>query len=619
LGADVDFSDEAEFTALHHAVLSGFEDCVRELIEWGSDVNATTLHGLPLNLAAQKERGHVIEILVSARADEARALAFAAGYRQSIVETSPRFGGPVIGAIAVVATPFSHITEDAVEADQVSTATTAKDKTGRDENSATVSDDNNVFKNPGKHNKDNVVGNQELYIPDRQDHKSVQSRGGDNEGHEAVARSEQENLDCTISFHPANNLADDVASMSFDTPKRKRAQRRGAGSNQSQQKRRVTSRSEVTTEQSSRSHGALVARESYVSDHKRDGHPASRRPRSSDSSPSLVPPKEGSLDEQARPGISTTHRPPPPPVDVWKLLDHPESLFSGNTTASRASIPDLEVVSSAGLKNIKPTRVSEIETSTTKVAHRRVYAHTRSRCASPDRTTRKDEETQLRKPGEIRRLGREFPQTESSRRRRSSRSVSHAESGLLSSDPVVAQTSHDDSSLKGSRVTNSSKVQEWTEDTVQRTTIPEINALKEGQRVDKNHRTSRASMDSRRDITPDGEREKTNGNRSLCKVPGALQSAECISYEDSDRAGENKALHRRNSSGRPSIESSNYLDRDWNKARHRQNDRIGLRDRLPSFTTMAMIIFLQAVFAPSNSTKRKSKRSWYGGGDDNTS
>ena len=77
LGVDIDFSDNDGYMALHHAVLSGFEDCVQKLINWGSDVNAMTLHGVPLNLAAQKQREHIVSILVSARADMGRAIDFA--------------------------------------------------------------------------------------------------------------------------------------------------------------------------------------------------------------------------------------------------------------------------------------------------------------------------------------------------------------------------------------------------------------------------------------------------------------------------------------------------------------------------------------------------------------
>jgi ankyrin repeat protein len=49
-GVDIDFSDNDGFIALYHAVLSGFEDCVQELINWGSDVNAMTQHGVPLKI-----------------------------------------------------------------------------------------------------------------------------------------------------------------------------------------------------------------------------------------------------------------------------------------------------------------------------------------------------------------------------------------------------------------------------------------------------------------------------------------------------------------------------------------------------------------------------------------
>jgi hypothetical protein len=44
------------------------------LIKWGSNINAVTQHGVPLNIAAQKEREHVISILVGARADKIRAV-----------------------------------------------------------------------------------------------------------------------------------------------------------------------------------------------------------------------------------------------------------------------------------------------------------------------------------------------------------------------------------------------------------------------------------------------------------------------------------------------------------------------------------------------------------------
>jgi hypothetical protein len=77
LGADVDFADDSGFTALHHAVSSGFEDCVQELIKEGADVNNVTSCGVALNIAADKGRDRVAEILLRARADCDEAIAFA--------------------------------------------------------------------------------------------------------------------------------------------------------------------------------------------------------------------------------------------------------------------------------------------------------------------------------------------------------------------------------------------------------------------------------------------------------------------------------------------------------------------------------------------------------------
>ena len=61
LGVDLDHSDDDGFTALHQAVLSGFEDVVRNLLEAGSDVNAPSLDcGTPLHLAAMKARSTLL-------------------------------------------------------------------------------------------------------------------------------------------------------------------------------------------------------------------------------------------------------------------------------------------------------------------------------------------------------------------------------------------------------------------------------------------------------------------------------------------------------------------------------------------------------------------------------
>lgn len=69
-GADVDFVNGSDgFTALHHAVLSGFEDTVEELIVSGADINAVSLLSFsPLSLAALKARSNIVEQLLNRRA-----------------------------------------------------------------------------------------------------------------------------------------------------------------------------------------------------------------------------------------------------------------------------------------------------------------------------------------------------------------------------------------------------------------------------------------------------------------------------------------------------------------------------------------------------------------------
>ena len=65
----MDFVDSRDgFTALHHAVLSGFEDTVEELIVAGADINAISLLSFtPLSLAALKARSNIVEQLLSRR------------------------------------------------------------------------------------------------------------------------------------------------------------------------------------------------------------------------------------------------------------------------------------------------------------------------------------------------------------------------------------------------------------------------------------------------------------------------------------------------------------------------------------------------------------------------
>lgn len=70
-GANTNYRDQADFTALHYAVQSAFEDIVRVLIENGADVNAqdTDTASTPLHLAATGGYTRIAALLLDSRAD----------------------------------------------------------------------------------------------------------------------------------------------------------------------------------------------------------------------------------------------------------------------------------------------------------------------------------------------------------------------------------------------------------------------------------------------------------------------------------------------------------------------------------------------------------------------
>jgi hypothetical protein len=163
LGADVDFTDEDEFTALHHAVLGGFEDCVQELIRQGSDVNATTSQGVPLNLAAQKERGHVISILLGARADQTKAISFAADHGQSVSGLTSLFDNATTSATVEAAALLDRTNRDGARDDQLPNSPAANEhRAERVESIAEASEDHNQFQHPADSDSDTVIAEQRL-------------------------------------------------------------------------------------------------------------------------------------------------------------------------------------------------------------------------------------------------------------------------------------------------------------------------------------------------------------------------------------------------------------------------------------------------------------------------
>jgi hypothetical protein len=213
--------------------LSGFEDCVQELIKWGSDVNATTLHGLPLNLAAQKERRHVISILIGARADQARAVTFAAENGESVERLSMLFDVPIIGAVAEVISSPNPLVEDAAEENQPPIFVTTEGREGTQEDSTHTGNESNNFEHLGIQENDGPTGNPKLSPSNWPKNRSVQPQESDGEGQKAIIGSEEGNPGRMGSLHPRSNLAGGIASMSLET-----SETEGAAINRLQQTRR---------------------------------------------------------------------------------------------------------------------------------------------------------------------------------------------------------------------------------------------------------------------------------------------------------------------------------------------------------------------------------------------
>lgn len=157
----------------------------------------------------------------------------------------------------------------------------------------------------------------------------------------------------------------------------------------------------------------------------------------------------------------------------------------------------------------------------------------RSRSTSKDRITQKVMEKlgqsssrphKSSRSGHERSISQEYepgekPTTE--RHRRTSRThhgeedtVSGVESSLLSSQPTGSQVSYRSDRSQASRMTNNPKLLEMVEDTIKRMILPEINAIKEDRKTDRNLQ----SFDNRRrDSLPRDGYEESDLSRRLSK------------------------------------------------------------------------------------------------------
>lgn len=299
-----------------------------------------------------------------------------------------------------------------------------------------------------------------------------------------------------------------------------------------------------------------------------------------------------------------------PPVEV-EVLNNVSDLSSAQSPGSLLYAPVDSNVSSMPGDSMVESNITESELAhdyegegsmtASEAEFLKAPAHSRSRSASQERITQKVMEKINQQSGRTRRSSRDYEES-GHRRRRSSKShrldddVSGVESSLLSSNPTASQRSRGSSVSQGSRMTNNPKLLEMVEDTIKRMILPEINAIREDQKVDRNHRTFE---ESRRGSIPHSDLDKSSLSRSLSKSsstpqfanrpkvvlnrdgddPGTVLSRGDSEYKKRRKSSKDKdrPSSSRRSSGRLSIEGEHYLDEDGNKVKsskssHRARD-----------------------------------------------
>lgn len=197
-----------------------------------------------------------------------------------------------------------------------------------------------------------------------------------------------------------------------------------------------------------------------------------------------------------------------PPVEVEVLNNvsdlssarSPGSLLYAHNESNVSSMPpDSMIEGSTGDSDTAREYEPEGSMTASEAEHLKAPADSRSRSASQDRITQKVMEKINQQSGKTRRSSRDYEES-GHRRRRSSKShhlddeVSGVDSSLLSSNPTASQRSHGSSVSQGSRMTNNPRLLEMVEDTIKRMILPEINAIKDEQKVDRNHRTFEESL-----------------------------------------------------------------------------------------------------------------------------
>ena len=258
--------------------------------------------------------------------------------------------------------------------------------------------------------------------------------------------------------------------------------------------------------------------------------------------------------------------------------------------------------------------VHDDETTPTKADHLTAPIGSRSRSASRERITQKVMEKLAQTTSKSRKSGKSHSERSTSkehdadgypreRRRRSSKShndeetVSGAESSLLSSQLAPSQRSYRTTTSQGSRMTNNPKLLEMVEDTIKRMILPEINAIKETQKTDRNiqsFESSRASLprDGYESSGLERRVSKSSSTPNIASKPKVVLNRDgddpgvVLSRGDSERRKVRKSSGERitevrpssrHSSGRPDRQGDGFDDES--AVRHKSSrSGHGLRD-----------------------------------------
>jgi len=294
-----------------------------------------------------------------------------------------------------------------------------------------------------------------------------------------------------------------------------------------------------------------------------------------------------------------------PPVEIEVLNANGSDMSSRSrgliyapNESNVSSMPPDSMVDGSDITRSERSRAlhdhDEDEDTVTAADHLKAPVRSRSRSASRDRITQKVMAKLGQTAGKPRKssgshhersIGQEYDADgyPRERRRRSSKShyvdddntVSGAESSLLSSQLAPSQRSYRSGTSQGSRMTNNPKLLEMVEDTIKRMILPEINAIKEDQKTDRNMR----SFEGGRTSLPRDDHELDGVERRVSKSsssPNIASKPKVVLNRDGDDPG--TVLSRGDSERRNVRKSSRESQREHRPSSRQSSGQYSRRD-----------------------------------------